>query len=268
MSKLDEVLREAVNDLSEHGYTSSGQVNTWLTQIRAAMSASMLKKADQMRQMESTLKRFFKKSLSQADIRQRHEGIPRFTIERVMPSLRDVLAQKIRISADLIVLNREASMEKTLQRFAGWASSMPAGGGVANKTDVKAEVKKSLQQLTFVERRVAIDQGHKLMAAVDDVIATQTGAIAKMWHSEWRMKNYDYRPDHKALDGKAFAVEGSWAVEKGLINKGDGYAQDIVQPAQEPFCQCYWQSLYHLRDLPDSMLTKKGREALAKAKAA
>ncbi len=50
--------------------------------------------------------------------------------------------------------------------------------------------------------------------------------------------------------------------QQGLITKGDGYLDEITQPAEEPFCRCYGVYVNNLRDLPPEMLTEKGRRAL------
>jgi hypothetical protein len=167
-------------------------------------------------------------------------------------------------SAVLIKLNRDEATEKTLRRFAGWASSVPAGGSsVVAKGETKQDILKSLRQLDYVERRVVIDQGHKLMSSVDAVIAQQTGAIAAVWRSHWKRPGYDYRPDHKERDQKFYLIRGSWAQEKGYVKPDEaGYTDQITAPAEEPFCECYFVYLTSLRQLPESMLTAKGREAL------
>jgi hypothetical protein len=166
----------------------------------------------------------------------------------------------------LIRLNHDSSVQKTIQRFAGWATSIPAGGSrVENRTEIKQEVSKSLKQMDFATRRVLIDQGHKLLSSIDAVIAQQTGAIAMMWRSHFRQPGYNARPDHAERDGKVYAIRGNWAMEKGLMNKGAGYADEMTTPAEEPFCRCYGVYLNNLRDLPTEMLTAKGREALEDA---
>jgi hypothetical protein len=129
-------------------------------------------------------------------------------------------------------------------------------------------VRKSLAQLPFEQRRVLIDQGHKLTSSINDVVARDGGAIAAIWHSHWRQQNYNYRPDHRDRDLRTYLVRGSWAQKGGLVVPGDpGYTDDITQPAEEPFCRCYWQYLYSLRQLPIEMLTKKGQLELQRAKA-
>ena len=80
--------------------------------------------------------------------------------------------------------------------------------------------------------------------------------------------NYNFREEHAERDGKVYLLRGCWALEQGLIKAGPaGYADEITQPAEEPFCRCYFTYIYHLRSVPKDMLTSKGETALADAKA-
>lgn len=112
---------------------------------------------------------------------------------------------------------------------------------------------KSLNQMTFIDRRCAIDQASKLQANIKNIVAVDAGAIALIWHSHWKQANYDYRPDHKELDGKIFLIRGSWADEKGLV-KGRYY--DEIEPVgQAVYCRCFAQYIYKLDRLPEENLT-------------
>lgn len=160
-------------------------------------------------------------------------------------------------------------LQKVEQRFSGWASSVPEGGSKAvSLSEVKESVGKPLKQLPFEERRVMIDQGAKFASTLNDIIANDNGAIAAVWHSHWRRAGYNYRKDHKERDMHVYTIRGNWALEKGLMKPNDaGYTDRITQPAEEPFCQCNYQYIYNLRDLPEEMLTQKGRDELARVRA-
>ena len=159
-------------------------------------------------------------------------------------------------------------MEKTLRRFQGWSTSIPPGGSAEpDKQKAKSDIRKGLASLPFVERRVLIDQGRKLGAAINATVAEGGGAIAGIWRSNFRQPGYDYREDHKERDNQVYLVRGSWAQERGLVKVGTaGYIDDITQPAEEPFCRCRYIYLYHLRQMPDEMITAKGRTELEKVK--
>jgi hypothetical protein len=79
----------------------------------------------------------------------------------VKPKLHAELQRRIMSAANLIRLNRADMMNRTLQRFSGWATSVPAGGSkVTDTMEVKNSVSKALKNLPFTERRVMIDQEH------------------------------------------------------------------------------------------------------------
>jgi hypothetical protein len=182
----------------------------------------------------------------------------------VKPHLHAELDRRIKAGVNLIKLNREQAIPRAMQRFEGWATSVPPGGVSGEKrAKVKETVKKSLKQLPFEERRVAIDQGNKMISALSEIIASDGGAIAGIWKSKYRQQNYDYREDHKERDGKFYLIRDSWAHRAGLVKRGKvGYYDEVDAVGQLPFCQCHMVWIYDLRSLPDDMLTKEGRRKL------
>ncbi len=259
-----ETVTAAVNDLIERGYESKEQLGAWLTRLNAAARDALVPESELVRSLRGSLLFEYDRALRPARLVQTHPGVSAFTLQKVKPALRAELDRRILASASLIKLNREASIQRTLQRFAGWATSIPAGGTeVAKRKKVKDEVKRAIGGLPFIERRVVIDQGHKLVAAINDIVATDGGAIAGVWSSHWREAGYDYRPEHKARDGKVYLIRDSWAVKDGYVKKsGVEYLDEITQPGEEVSCRCYVRYVYSLRDLPRDWLTVKGREAL------
>jgi hypothetical protein len=120
---------------------------------------------------------------------------------------------------------------------------------------------KSVAQLKFERRRVAIDQGHKLSAAVAHVVAQGQGAIAGIWHDRGESdRGYDARPEHIARSGKLFLVRNSWAMTEGLVKKGGlKYTDEIEGVAELPFCSCWYEYVTSPREIPANLLTAKGR---------
>ena len=259
-----DVLSAAISDLAEHGYDSVERVAYWSQRIKEAAERTMGSESEMERQLREALRAVYGRLIEKGGIAQYHQGVGRFTIERVRPQLRAELDRRILAAANLIKLNRKASIEKTLQRFAGWSTSIPKGGSDAvKKRDEKAKIRKSLTSLPFEERRVLIDQGHKLTASLSEILAKDGAAIAIVWHSHFRQAGYDYREDHKERDGHVYFLRGCWAQEKGLAKPGpDGYYDEITSVGEEVFCRCYAEWKYALRDLPPAMLTKKGEAAL------
>lgn len=265
-----DTLTQAVKEFVTRGFQSQTQLDEWMKKIHEAAQATLTPphKMDEM--LRESLRAVYDRLVAKGGLLKTHPGVSRFTLERVAPRLRAELDRRIMASAQLIKLNRASAIEKTLQRFAGWASSVPVGGSKSTeKVDVKTSVRKPLASLPFEERRVLIDQGHKLASGLNEVLAVDGGAIAAIWHSHFRQPGYNYREDHKERDGRVYLIRGNWAQEKGLVKPGpDGYTDEIDKAGEKIYCRCWFTYLYNLRDLPEYMLTVKGKEALAKVRVA
>jgi len=263
MSNLEHLLIEAIRDIAEHGYDNAERVEKWVKALRDAAGSELGSPEELEDRIRKSLRAAYERNVLRGGIIKRHPGISKFTLRNIEPQLRNELQKRIVASANLIKLNREKAIEQVLQRYSGWATSVPAGGSEAvDKRQVKKGIVKSIRQMTFEERRVAIDQGHKLISSISAVVAIQTGAIAGEWHSHWRQPNYHYREDHKDRDLKVYAIRGNWVIEAGLMNKGAGYTDEMTAPGEEVFCRCFMTYFNNIRDLPPEMLTAKGKKYL------
>ena len=267
------LLSEAIDDMMEHGFDDVERLADWQRRIREAAEKLMMPRKKMEAFLRASLRQVFEKMVDGGKILKRHPGVDRFTVNNLKPELRAELDRRIMASANLIVLNREEAIAKTLQRFSGWATSIPIGGTDATmKAKEKENLKKAMSKLPFEERRVLIDQSHKLTSAISEIIAQDTGAIAAIWHSHYKESGYDYRPDHKdrEVDSKKlpFVVRDNWAMKKGLMKLGGSqYVDDMTKPGEEVYCRCYYEWIYNLRDLPEQMLTEKGKEELKRVRA-
>lgn len=265
-----DVLTEAINDLAEHGFDSETRVKRWQKALEDAAYdyAGMQGRAEDL--LRDALGGVFKRLVTNGGVLRYHPSVTRMTLDRLAPRLRGELERRILSSANLIRLNREESIAKTLRRFSGWMTSVPEGGTEnINRQELKASIAKPIQSLKYEARRVAIDQGHKLRASISSVIAEDAGAIAAVWHSHYREMGYNYRKDHKERDQKVYLVRGNWAAKRGFVKAGEaGFLEDFEQPGEAVYCRCYVTWIYSLRKLPEDMLTVKGREALEEARKA
>lgn len=260
-SSYNEVLTAAIHDFREHGYDSQERLDFWMYELAEAAERSLVSESVLDQNIKSILRSKFDRMINKGAILKSHRELKRYNLDIVMPHLRTELDQRILSSASLIKLNREEMVQKVLRRFAGWSTSIPAGGSDTESVkDIKKGMK--LSDMSFVERRVMIDQGHKMVSALNNIVAAGNGALAAIWHSHWRDPAYDYRPDHKERDDKVYAIRGNWAIEQGLMKRGPNpYYDEITQPGQEVYCRCYAQFLYSINRLPDDMLTKAGLDA-------
>jgi hypothetical protein len=264
-----ETLTAAVKDLLEHGFDSKERIEYWVEQIALAAEKSLIPHSTMTAMLKKSLTTAFERATNHARLMKAHPGIGKFTVDRIRPALRAELDRRIMASADLITLNRKASVDRTLRRFVGWASSVPAGGSkVQDRVATKTAVRRGIAGLPFEERRVIIDQGHKLVVAVNDIIARDGGAVAAVWeHVMETTPGYDPRPAHVARDGVLFVIRNNWAIEKGYMKlAGRQYTDEIEQPAELVFCRCKYRYLYTVRALPSDMITERGAEALAEAR--
>ncbi len=265
-----DTLTAALNDMATYGFDSAERIEYWTARLREAAERQMGTVEAMDAQMREAMAAVYKRLVDSGGLLKLHPGVDRFTLEKLRPQLHSELQRRIFASADLIKLNRQEAVSKTIRRFQGWATSVPKGGtDNIKKQKVKQDVRKSLTSLPFEERRVLIDQGHKLSASLSEVVATDNGALGGVWRSHFRQPGYDYRPDHKERDGKFYLMRSSWAQAAGLVKPGPaGYYDDITAVAEEPFCRCWMVWAYNLRQVPPECLTKKGEAKLAEARAA
>jgi hypothetical protein len=257
------VLSQAIDDFVTHGYDSPQRLENWVALLRMAMRHEAAGPAEQ--RLEAALRTVYGRLVDRGGLLKNHPGVARWTIEQLKPRLRAELDRRILSSVNLIRLNREEAVATTLRRFSGWATSIPVGGtNLPQKREARKQGRKAIAHERWRDRVVNIDQGQKLTAAINEIVAKDAGAIGLIWHRHYT--RYP-REEHKERDGKVYLIKGSWALERGLIKPGeDGYIDDITKPGEEILCRCTGEYLYSLRSLPSDMLTAKGREELAKVR--
>ena len=236
MESFSILLARAIAVYAVKGFSDERELNQTLRELKEAANKWLPSETDLEVQMGHVLGTIFKRAVTNHGIIKQFPQISKFTIDRIAPVLRTELDRRILASASLIKINREQAIEKTLQRFSGWATSIPIGGSRAvDKIEIKASIGKSLQQARYEVRRLNIDQGHKMLSNIAAVVAIQTKAIAARWRHT-HMANYDGRKEHIERDGKIYALRGNWAIEQGLMNKCDGYSDEIDQPSEFVYC--------------------------------
>lgn len=259
--RIRELVQAALDEIAASGYTSEAQLADWSQRLHATLEREMPSDREMQEALASALRSMYDRQIN--GLPKRFPNVSRYTLAQINPQLRAELDRRIFAGIDLIKLNKRAATQKTLQRFAGWLSSVPRGGSA--QTDRRAEVTRIIKpsaQVKYEARRVAIDQGHKLLASIDHVVAHGSGAIGAIWHDRGEHdKSYDARKEHLARSGKVFLVRDSWAIQDGLVKRGGPYTDEVTQPAEEVFCSCYWEWVFSPRDLPREMLAEKGRTA-------
>ena len=261
-----QVLQDAIADVATRGYVSAEQIDYWRGLLRNAAERETPSEAQIDAMMRDAMGAIFRREIDNARIVRRVPGVSRYSLAMVRPQLRGELDRRIMASADLIKIRRKDAIEKTLARFAGWSTSIPAGSYAdVDKRKVKADIGKGVAQFRYERARVATDQGHKLVANVAEIVALDSGAIAAIWHDRGEHdRNYDARKEHLARSGKLFLVKDSWAIREGLVRLGSRpYTDEIERPGQLVFCSCFYEWITSPRRLPDDCMTRKGHAWLA-----
>lgn len=265
MKSFYEVITEGIGDFTEYGFDSKKRLDSWIKKINTALIYSLIPETELNKQLKKSLTSAYSRMVTKGGLVSDH--VSKYTVDKLKPSLRSELDRRIMASANLIKYNRQDMIATTLRRFEGWATSIPKGGSDAvDKVEESKNIRKALKSLPFTERRVIIDQTHKLVANINEIVAVDSGAIAARWHSHWKQEGYNYRKDHKERDDKIYLIRGSWAKEKGLIKPVNGYTDQITNVGEEIFCRCNYVFLFNLRQLPEEFLTAKGKKALADSK--
>lgn len=269
------IITEAINDMIKYGYDNAERIKKWRYLLRNAIMAFLIPEKQLRDEVEQALTNTYRKltapngALEKKIAAAKKQNsvtletpteIARFTVEQLTPSMREELDRRIVASANLIEYNREKMIAATLQRFEGWSTSIPKGGVKVETVERKKEktaMKKTLANTRFEERRVIIDQTHKLTAAINDIVNRHEGAIAYKWRSNWRRAGYDYREDHKERDDKIYIIRGTEDDREGLLNPVHGYYDEITAVAVEPYCSCYTVAYFNVYELPPEYQSKK-----------
>ena len=189
-----DVLTRAARHFQTHGYISKDELEDWLRQIDRAMRASLTPQYVLEKMMRDTLGSVYERLVERGGVLRANPGVERWTLERIKPSLRAELDRSILASANLIKLNREEAITKTIRRFSGWATSIPAGGSKA--TD-KAEAKKRFNEM-MTEIKGA--------ASADDLTALKASLALPSPHPLTAEQGKALKTARRTVDDAAYAV--------------------------------------------------------------
>ncbi|MHB8388164.1 MAG: hypothetical protein ACYDBH_01125 [Acidobacteriaceae bacterium] len=259
------ILQDAIRHFSETGYKHQDDIARWLGILRSACDRALGNDIDTRVRVRASLNGLYARHVRPEALAQRMPGVSRFTIERIKPALHAELDRRILASVGLIKLRRDDAVRKTLARFQGWATSIPAGGSKAtDMREVADDVGKSVAQVKYEWRRVTIDQGAKMLANIHEIVAMQSDAIGGVWHDQGEHRaNYDAREEHLKRTGEFFLFRDSWAIRDGYIKRGKHkFMDEIERPGELPYCQCFYTYTNLLADVPPECLTAKGKSAV------
>jgi len=248
MKNLNAIIKQAIDDIAKNGMTDTA-IQYWVSLFKKTALRTAFKHTPAS-VIEPHLRKLFNKEVTSGKLLKRHGGIAPLKLKSIEPQFRNMLTNRIKANINLIVLERPNSIDVSTARLSGWLMN-----GVQQDVplpDVYKNITKPIsKQLNYEHRRRAIDQGHKMLAAIDETLAVQGGAIVAVWHAHPPTSYYQSRPDHWKRNKEPFVIRDSWAYKDGLLKKGEnGFMEDIPeQPAQAINCTCYYEYLYTIAEV-------------------
>lgn len=259
-NRYTKVISEAVADILANGYDSPERVAFWIRQIQGAASERLGTPEVAARRLRQALETAFVRQVDGGLVLRRHRGVSPEVLNRLRPLLQTELERRVLAATTLVRMNYEKTVDTTLRRFVGWATAVPPGGTSAQ---TRAEAKRPLRDLEYVDNRLYKDQEYKMIEALSHTIGEGGGAIAARWRSRWRDPGYNYRKEHKHRDEEIVLLRNSPALAQGLVKRaGHAFMDEIEFPGEWPHCQCWYDYIYTLDGVPEECLTAKGRSAL------
>jgi hypothetical protein len=254
--RFDRLLREAAKHFTTNGYTSRSDINDWRVKLLSAAEAHLDVEGAHKR-VGRILESAYWKALGAGRIAKKHGSVPKYAIDQLEPKLRDELERRIFATQELVEGDKRVALERLQQRFLGLATAGPnPGEAAASATAIGKVARDSRAQ----ERMIAVDQTKKMVATMDEVIAEDGGSIGGFWDATWDIAR-KHRPEHAARHDKFYVRRASWADEQVLIRHPNGFMDEWDMPGVLINCQCEYNYVYDLADVPDEFKTAKGKEA-------
>ena len=261
------VLGLAVGAIALYGLLSSKQLKDWEKALIAAALFTFMQPKEMNVVLYKRLDGIYKDMVTDKKLLKKYPNMDRGAFDRAKDKILHRLALRKFLGADLIEKNYRESIDTVVRRFIGWASSVPAGGIKELDREVeKRKIQKAILSVDAEGKFIVRDQMHKFQTEIEEILSVDGQAIAAKWHSQWRVPGYNYREKHKHIDvsGEVFVIRDNWALQGRLMKlSGRKYTDSIIRPGMEPNCKCVYEYIYSLSDLPDDMLTAKGRAAIA-----
>ena len=264
---FSETLAMAVGAIALYGLLSSKQLKDWEKALVVAALFSFMQPKEMNLILYRRLDGVYKDLVTNKGLLKKYPKMDKGSFDRAKDEILRRLALRKFVGADLIERNYKESIDTVVRRFVGWASSVPAGGiKELDRAEEKKKIQKAISDVDAEGKFIVRDQMHKFQTEIEEILSVEGRAIAARWHSQWRVPGYNYREKHKHIDvsGEFFVIRDNWAMKNRLMKlSGRKYVDSIVRPGMEPNCKCVYEYIYSLSDLPEDMLTAKGRSSIA-----
>lgn len=287
MTESDQILFEFAEQLTEKGKMNAAtgkQLDRLLATYRHISEEEI---RSFVANLEPDLRREYKKAYYKyinGGYKQHFPGVKAYRLEDMKPAYRKEVQNSVDNSLALIKTQNQEFMRKMQDRFRNWATipTPEMRGPQATTTYLRLEIMKApevREEMTAHQHFIIEDQTRKLIANMNEITASESGAIAFIWHNR-RDKKVTGAPgglnkptekhgDHWEREGKLYLVKGSWALKRGLLKKTPDvwYDTDIPdgKPGMPVGCRCYSSWITDIESIPEAyrdLLTEKGREYL------
>jgi len=197
------------------------------------------------------------------------------TFERLEPKIRSTFAACVKEAQEQAEPFRRSELQKALAAFEQWAKSIPLGGTKDRAyREAARDVRQALKAFPQWDKAYCGHKAYNFPTAVSRLFSEGSGGASPQGTQYagpiaaiWRWGAWTHETEHERFNGRAFVVRGNWAITKGFINQSVAMYTDQMPHPGDDNCRCHYQYLYSLRDLPPELLSREGKEALAKAKA-
>lgn len=192
-----------------------------------------------------------------------HIGLATYKMNDLNEDFRKQYKGQLLYSLGLIKSQNNANMEKLKNRFYNWVNLKQVGD---DKQKLKEMVKlpKQDKKIKFILK----DQTNKLVANMDNIIASKYNPIALQWKTRndnrvvgkpgglYPGKGSERHGDHWTRKDQYYYYENNENVKFLNTSKFKGKVSDIKDgmPGMPIGCRCYAKFIYTLNDLPKDMI--------------
>lgn len=188
--------------------------------------------------------------------------------DQLLPRLEKIQEQVENKYKEQIYIYYKQSLDDFMNAVLGFISELQKEK--INIKDAKADIQNLGQDFrTFLRwsRTFNILKTSCFSSEISNAISISSGAIGAEWHYSPQDEQIDYPNfEHIDYDKKVYIIRDCWADGKGFFSSEVTYLDEVSSKLLDLGCSCSLVFLYHLRDIPDSMLSEAGRQKLAEVR--
>jgi hypothetical protein len=178
--------------------------------------------------------------------------------DKLEPSIRLIYKRLIEDVKEDAIVERSNEINSRIEEFIAW-TQLDEG----TRKECLSDIRSTLKSINKWDKGFYVDRALDLIDEVEVMAKIENGAIA----ARWSYSPYPGECGHEALNNKHFLIRDSWAINQGLIHpSNEKYFDEAPRQKEQWGCRCRFTFEFHIRQLPESMLTKKGKDSLFEGK--